>query len=119
MNEQDLQSIVAKVIHEISGTTRNVQTTSAPSINTGVSLPVITIGKGVFENMDDAIAAAKEAQRKLRMMPNEFREQIITRIREKIRENADILAQMGVAETGMGRVGHKVLKHQLVADKTP
>ncbi len=119
MNEQDLQSIVAKVIHEISGTTKNVQTTSSPSINTGVSLPVITIGKGVFENMDDAIAAAKEAQRKLRMMPNEFREQIITRIREKIRDNADILAQMGVAETGMGRVGHKVLKHQLVADKTP
>ncbi|KAI4448758.1 Succinate-semialdehyde dehydrogenase (acetylating) [Eubacterium plexicaudatum ASF492] len=34
-------------------------------------------------------------------------------------ENAEILARMGVKETGMGNVGHKILKHQLVAEKTP
>ena len=34
-------------------------------------------------------------------------------------ENAEILARMGVQETGMGNVGHKILKHQLVAEKTP
>ncbi len=113
MNEQELQSIVAKVMNEISGTSNSVSTESDQGI------PVVHLGKGVFENMDDAIAAAKEAQRKLRQMPNEFREQIIARIREKIYENAELLAKMGVAETGMGRVGHKILKHQLVADKTP
>jgi len=30
-----------------------------------------------------------------------------------------MLARMGVQETGMGNVGHKILKHQLVAEKTP
>ncbi len=69
--------------------------------------------------MGDAIEAAKDAQRKLQMMPDEFKEQIITKIREKINENAELLAKMGVAETGMGRESHKVLKHRLVAEKTP
>ena len=30
-----------------------------------------------------------------------------------------IMAKIGVAETGMGRVDHKTAKHMLVADKTP
>jgi propionaldehyde dehydrogenase len=29
------------------------------------------------------------------------------------------MAKMGVEETGMGNVGHKILKHQLLAEKTP
>ena len=47
------------------------------------------------------------------------REKIITSIRKKIKENAEVLARMGVDETGMGNVGDKILKHHLVADKTP
>ncbi len=34
-------------------------------------------------------------------------------------ENAKMFAELGVEETGMGNVGHKILKHQLVAEKTP
>ena len=47
------------------------------------------------------------------------REKIITEIRKRTREEAGILAQLGVDETGMGRVEHKRAKHLLVADKTP
>ena len=47
------------------------------------------------------------------------REKIITCIRKKIKENAEVMARMGVDETGMGNVGDKILKHHLVADKTP
>ncbi len=112
MNEQQLQTIIKKVITEMSSD--NTKLTS-PSDH----LPVVGLGKGVFEDMNDAISAAKEAQRKLQMMPNEFREQIIAKIREKINTHAGTLAKMGVAETGMGRESHKVLKHQLVANKTP
>ena len=49
----------------------------------------------------------------------DHREKVISNIRKKIMENAEILARMGVQETGMGNVGHKILKHQLVAEKTP
>lgn len=75
--------------------------------------------RGVFADMNDAIEAAKKAQKYVRRMSMDQREEIITNIRRKTRENAEIFARMGVQETGMGNVGHKILKHQLVADKTP
>lgn len=75
--------------------------------------------RGIFADMNDAIAAAKKAQVHIHKMSMDQREQIISNIRKKTRENAEILARMGVEETGMGNVPHKILKHQLVADKTP
>ncbi len=74
---------------------------------------------GIFTDMNDAIAAAKASQARIRRMSLDQREQIIGNIRRKTHENAEILARMGVDETGMGNVGHKILKHRLVADKTP
>lgn len=75
--------------------------------------------KGIFTDMNDAIAAAKEAQKVLRVMSMDQREKIISIIRKKTVENAETLARMGVEETGMGNIGHKILKHRLVAEKTP
>lgn len=75
--------------------------------------------KGVFSDMNEAIEASKRAQKIVARMSMDQREAIISKIRQKIKENAEILARMGVEETGMGNVGHKILKHQLVAEKTP
>ena len=75
--------------------------------------------KGVFSDMNEAIEASKKAQKIVAKMSMDQREAIISKIRQKIKENAEILARMGVEETGMGNVGHKILKHQLVAEKTP
>ena len=74
---------------------------------------------GVFADMNTAIEKAKEAQKVVRMMSMDQREKIISKIRIKIKENAETLARMGVNETGMGNVGDKILKHLLVAEKTP
>ncbi len=74
---------------------------------------------GVFKDMNACVAAAKEAQKKVRVMTLDQREKIISIIRRKVRENAETLARMGVSETGMGNVGDKILKHMLVADKCP
>lgn len=74
---------------------------------------------GVFGDMNTAIEKAKEAQKVVRTMTMDQREKIISNIRTKIKENADTLARMGVNETGMGNVGDKILKHLLVAEKTP
>ena len=75
--------------------------------------------KGVFSDMNEAIEASKKTQKIVARMSMDQREAIISNIRQKIRENAEILARLGVEETGMGNVGHKILKHQLVAEKTP
>lgn len=74
---------------------------------------------GVFKDMNDAINASIAAQKVIRNLSLDQREKIITKIREKVRENVEILANMGVSETGMGNVGDKILKHLLTVDKTP
>lgn len=100
INEQMVQEIVSQVVAKMQ-----------------LSRPE---GKnGIFTDMNEAIAAAKEAQTVVRRMTMDQREKIISNIRKKTKENAEILARMGVEETGMGNVGHKILKHHLVAEKTP
>lgn len=74
---------------------------------------------GVFTDMNEAIAKAKEAQKVVRVMSLDQREKVIANIRQKIKDNAETFARMGVSETGMGNVGDKILKHILVAEKTP
>lgn len=74
---------------------------------------------GVFQDMNDAIKASIEAQKVVRNLTLDQREKIISAIRRKTHENAEIIANMGVNETGMGNVGDKILKHHLTADKTP
>ena len=74
---------------------------------------------GVYEDMNEAIIETQKAQAIMQKMSMDFREKIISNIRRKTNENAEIMAKMAVEETGMGNVGDKILKHQLVAAKTP
>lgn len=74
---------------------------------------------GVFDEMSDALAAVSKAYKELRSYTVAQREKMISKIREYTLKNAEMLAKMGVEETGMGRVEDKIIKHQLVAEKTP
>ena len=51
---------------------------------------------GVFKDMNDAIEAAKKSQEIVHKMSMDQREKIISCIRKKIKENAEIMARMGV-----------------------
>lgn len=74
---------------------------------------------GIYSDMNDAIDAASAAYKAVRALSVEKREKIITAIRELTYAEAAVMAEIGVGETGMGKVEHKRLKHILVADKTP
>ena len=74
---------------------------------------------GIYADMNEAIDAAERGYKAVRAMTVAEREKIITEIRRLTVAEAQIMAEMGVAETGMGKVEHKRLKHILVADKTP
>ncbi len=74
---------------------------------------------GVYTDMNDAIEAATQGYKAIRAMSLEEREKLIDIIRRLTREEAPNMARIGVAETKMGRVDHKIAKHILVADKTP
>ena len=74
---------------------------------------------GIYDKMEDAIAAAEVGYKAIRAMSVAEREKLITSIRNYCRAEAGTMAALGVAETKMGRVDHKTAKHMLVADKTP
>lgn len=80
---------------------------------------VCTKQKGVFDTMEEALEAVKKARELYREYSIEQREKIISCIRKLILEEADVMARLGVEETGMGNVADKTIKHQLVANKTP
>ena len=75
--------------------------------------------KGVFDTMTEALEAVNRAYKELRGYSVAQREKMIANIRRLTLEEADVMAKMGVEETGMGRVADKIIKHQLVANKTP
>lgn len=75
--------------------------------------------KGVFESMTDALAAVDKAYKQFRSYTVSQREQMIANIRKLTLSEAEVMAKLGVEETGMGNVKDKIIKHQLVANKTP
>ncbi len=75
--------------------------------------------KGVFDTMEEALEAVSKARELYRGYSIEQREKIIACIRKFTLNEADAMAKLGVEETGMGNVADKIVKHQLVANKTP
>lgn len=106
VTETQLQDIVKKVLMQLE----------SPKVTNEVKETML---HGVYEDMNDAIHASKKAQAIMQKLSMDCREKIIENIRKKTLENAELMAKMGVEETGMGNVGHKILKHQLLAEKTP
>lgn len=75
--------------------------------------------KGVFDTMEEALEAVSKAYVQYKSYTVEQREKMIAEIRKLTLAEAEVMAKLGVEETGMGRVSDKVIKHQLVANKTP
>lgn len=74
---------------------------------------------GVFDTMSEALEAVTKAYKEFKGYTVAQREKMISKIRELTLEEAEAMAVLGVEETGMGRVSDKIIKHQLVANKTP
>ncbi len=104
LDEKYISQLVESVIKNISS-----DNASAPGKNQ----------LGVFDTMEEALEAVKKAYKLYRGYSVEQREKMISNIRRLTLEEAEVMARMGVEETGMGRVSDKIIKHQLVANKTP
>jgi aldehyde dehydrogenase len=105
IQREDIESIVSEVLRKLS-TVVPVAAAADPK------------GEwGVFEGVEDAVAAANAAYKRLDTVA--LRERVVDVIRRAARANARRLAEMAVDETGMGRIEDKVRKNLLVADRTP
>ena len=88
--------------------------------NTATSVPTSDKKqKGVFDTMTEALEAVNKAYYEFKKYSVAQREEMIKKIRALTLAEAEVMAKMGVEETKMGRVQDKIIKHQLVANKTP
>ena len=76
-------------------------------------------GQYLFDTPEDAVSAAKCAQKRLSLMTLEKRGQIIESIRKAARNHAQTLAEFAHKETGYGRISDKAIKNTIAADLTP
>ena len=113
INENEISKLVKNVILEMTDGSVTAPKT-AYSATAGSKKQI-----GVFDTMEEALAEANKAYTLFKHYNKEQRENIIEKIRELTRNEAEIMAEMSVRETKMGNVYHKILKHHLVADKTP
>ena len=104
--------LVAEVVDSVIARLR-AQTPGTPR--------VVTSGAecGVFDDVNQAVAASGRAQKMWEQTPKETKKKIIAALRKSMHEHADDFARRALDETGMGRFEDKVAKKHNSADATP
>lgn len=109
VNTQDIERIVRAVLSSINS--------ASPASATIAAQAAQQVAPGVFNELDDAVAAAMQAQKSLKTIA--MRNLVIAAIRQAGEQYARELAELAVAETGMGRVEDKIAKNISQARHTP
>jgi len=106
LNEDLIRNVVSQVLAEV-----------------GAIPPVTPCGyagrHGVFDNVDDAVAAAREAFEQLEHRSLDDRRRIIAHIRRIAIDQQVELGTMEMEETQIGRLEHKIEKLKTLGEKTP
>jgi len=111
LNEEYIREIVTKTIEQIG-------LAEEPSAYPGAQDRPQASG-WLFDDVNDAVAAAKDAQRILVGMTLEKRGELIEAMRKAAMQNLEYLARLAHDETGYGKVAHKIEKNKVAAQKTP
>src|SRR5210317_675977 len=117
LSDRQVDMIATRLAERMSGSPADRPMAPTPR-RAPISAPREALGDGVFATVDDAVDAAARAFRELDGISLEGRQNIIASIRELMFENAEELARLAHAETGLGRVADKVIKNRLVTRKT-
>ncbi|HTP59090.1 MAG TPA: aldehyde dehydrogenase family protein, partial [Spirochaetia bacterium] len=117
--EDDIRQIVEQVLKssDVAALLNAIQG-GAAAVGAGARATG-SLGRGIFADIDSAVAAAAVAQRELVTLPLEVRRRIIDAMRATVLEANESLAREAVTETGLGNVRDKKTKNSLAARKTP
>ncbi|MBI1798689.1 MAG: aldehyde dehydrogenase EutE [Candidatus Eisenbacteria bacterium] len=74
---------------------------------------------GVHADLDTAVRSAREAFAAYDRVPLSTRYRVIEAARATLAASYRALAELGVSETGLGRVDDKIVKNRLVTERTP
>jgi aldehyde dehydrogenase len=103
--------LVAQVVDSVIARLK-VQQQGAPATRTKGD-------SGVFDDIDEAIAATGRAQKVWEQTPKETKKKIIAALRRSMHQHAEEFARGALEETGMGRFEDKLAKKHNSADATP
>src|SRR3954451_6535875 len=125
MNQALVQDVVAEVMQRLGD--RSFRRSSAGGVRAGEDAPAndarlgekhsvsVPIGQhGVFADVDQAVSAATEAQKKLVKLSLDERDQIVKLVKQMAKDNAQSWGKIELDETKIGRLDHKIEKLQIL-----
>jgi aldehyde dehydrogenase len=124
MNQALVQDVVAEVMRRLGN--RGDGSSSRGGVRAGEDAPAndgireqhrvsVPVGQyGVFSNVDEAVAAATDAQKKLVKLSLEDRDAIVKLVKQMAKDNADAWGRMEFDETKIGRLDHKIEKLKIL-----
>ena len=114
LTDQEIEIIARRIVADLGGGDG-----AGGKNKSAEPLPSLAGELGVFDNLDGAVRGAATAFCQFDEMGLRKRNTIIAAIRNAMREHGDALAREAFEETGLGRYADKVIKNQLVTEKTP
>ncbi|MDZ7724104.1 MAG: aldehyde dehydrogenase [candidate division KSB1 bacterium] len=112
VSDEKIRSIVKKVLED---SLRQPSAADTAADTASGSDP----GWGVFQNMDDAIEAARVAFERFQSFDLQDRRKFTDAVRRVALDHKEEYSRMAVELTKMGRAPHKILKHINVAKNSP
>ena len=110
IDDNQVEKIVREVVNNLFASAGSSSLKTSP-----VSYGSSASGNGLFEKIEDAIAAAKVAQKQYVELGRNIRFTIVEAIRKAALADKERLAKMCVEETKMGRVADKIVKNEVAA----
>ena len=116
LSDNAVDALARRVLERmVGGGAADAGTAMTPSgaraVQRGGQLP-----PGIFRSIDECVAAARESFRSFGRLGLEKRKEIISSVRDSMREHGESLAREAHAETGLGRAESKIIKAQLARE---
>jgi len=112
-NDPQIDEIVSRVVDRLrkQGVAPAAPSHAAPAVHVR--------RRGVFDDVDSAVAAARKAFEQYRALPLATRYAVVKAMRETALAHLEEMCQRAVAETSLGRVEDKRIKNRVAITKTP
>src|SRR3954469_22730836 len=127
MNQALVQDVVAEVMRRLGSRTDGARSpiragedapANEPKFKEGVEHPhriSDAVGQfGIFDKVDDCVAAATDSQKKLAKLTLDDRDAIVKLVKKMAKDNAQAWGKMEFDETKIGRLDHKIEKLQIL-----
>ncbi len=119
LSESEIAAIIDRVKGRVEAAEGRARTGPSLAAADAVAASTVELGDGIFESIDDAVAASRRAFMASRDMGLEARKVIVEAMRQAMLAEGERLAYLAAEETGLGRAEDKVIKNRMVTMRTP